>query len=144
MWVRAMVIYDRVAKIIQPKKLRLAEAQDELARVQAQIQTKQDALQEVLDRIAELRSTLPATEHRKDELEVVAQKTVSQLRRAEKLIGGLGGEKVRWLSSKKQLTEELNNLVGNMILAAGCLAYLGPFTSDFREVCVQSQHSSRF
>ena len=52
--------------------------------------------------------------------------------RAGQLIGGLGGEKVRWQESATSLSLSLVNLVGDMCLAAGCLAYLGPFTSPFR------------
>jgi dynein heavy chain len=50
----------------------------------------------VLDRVAALKATLQATMARKAELEAQAQRTVLQLSRADKLIGGLGGEKLRW------------------------------------------------
>lgn len=53
-------------------------------------------MQEVLDRVAALKATLQATMTRKAELEAQAQRTVLQLSRADKLIGGLGGEKLRW------------------------------------------------
>lgn len=53
-------------------------------------------MQEVLDRVAALKATLQATMARKAELEAQAQRTVLQLSRADKLIGGLGGEKLRW------------------------------------------------
>lgn len=58
----------------------------------------------------------------------------SRLRRAEQLIGGLGDERERWENSADRLSSDLNNLVGNVMLASGCLAYLGPFTSQFRKV----------
>jgi hypothetical protein len=38
----------------------------------------------------------------------------------------------RWQESAQSLRVCLVNLVGDMCLAAGCLAYLGPFTSQFR------------
>jgi hypothetical protein len=35
-----------------------------------------------------------------------------------------------------KLSKDMINLVGNMMLSAGCIAYLGPFTSEFRKkVC---------
>ena len=52
--------------------------------------------------------------------------------RAGQLVGGLSGEKMRWRESASYLSLSLANLVGDMCLAAGCLAYLGPFTSTFR------------
>ena len=37
-----------------------------------------------------------------------------------------------YLNSANTLEEDLRNLVGNIILTAGCIAYLGPFTSSYR------------
>lgn len=132
MWVRAMVVYDRVAKNIEPKKLALKEAEESLAATMAQLNEKKAALQQVLDRVAMLQRTLKDTQDKKANLEAQAAKAQKQLERAGQLIGGLGGEKIRWLESASNLSKSLINLVGDMCLAAGCLAYLGPFTSQYR------------
>jgi dynein heavy chain len=136
MWVRAMVVYDRVAKSIEPKKAALKEAEDSLAATMAQLNAKKAALQQVLDRVANLQRTLRETEQKKADLEAQAQKAKKQLERAGQLIGGLGGEKVRWIESAATLKKSLVNLVGDMCLAAGCLAYLGPFTAQYRRKIV--------
>jgi len=54
------------------------------------------------------------------------------LQRAQQLIGGLGGEKVRWGQSAERLSKDLVNLVGNVIISAGFISYLGPFTAEYR------------
>ncbi|CAM9238748.1 unnamed protein product, partial [Choristocarpus tenellus] len=133
MWARAMYTYDRVAKNIGPKKEALARAEQELAVVQTELGKKQGALREILAAVAELKATLASTEKKKEELEAQASKTTDQLRRAEQLIGGLGDERERWEQSAERLSNDLKNLVGNVMLASGCLAYLGPFTSQFRK-----------
>eukprot|EP01038_Epipyxis_sp_PR26KG_P008413 gene8413-11380_t len=132
MWVRAMVVYDKVAKSIEPKKAALKEAEDSLAITMSELATKKAALQEVLDRVAGLQKMLRETEQKKADLEAQAVRAKKQLVRAGELIGGLGGEKIRWMSSASELSRSLVNLVGDMCLAAGCLAYLGPFTSQYR------------
>lgn len=137
MWVRAMVVYDKVAKNIEPKKQALREAEESLAATMSQLDTKKRALQEVLDRVAGLQRTLKDTQDKKADLEAQAERAKKQLVRAGQLIGGLGGEKIRWQESAKSLSASLVNLVGDMCLAAGCLAYLGPFTSQFRLRIVQ-------
>ncbi|KAI8843136.1 dynein heavy chain and region D6 of dynein motor-domain-containing protein [Chytridium lagenaria] len=58
-----------------------------------------------------------------------------QLVRAEKLIGGLGGEKSRWSDAAKTLTVTYNNLIA-------VIAYLGAFTSSYRQMCVNSWNES--
>ncbi len=54
--------------------------------------------------------------------------------RAEQLIGGLGGEKDRWGKAALDLGNQYNNLTGDVLCAAGVVAYLGSFTSAFRQV----------
>jgi dynein heavy chain len=79
MWVRAMVVYDKVAKGIEPKKAKLKEAEDSLAQVNAQLAVKKEALQAVLDRVAGLKRTLKETEDKKAELEAAAETAKKQL-----------------------------------------------------------------
>lgn len=50
--------------------------------------------------------------------------------RAETLISGLGGEKDRWSENAIVLNGSLVNVVGDVLLAGGCVAYLGCFTVD--------------
>lgn len=83
---------------------------------------------QILADVAELKATLASTEKKKADLEGQALKTTDQLKRAEQLIGGLGDERERWQESADRLSKDLKNLVGNVMLASGCLAYLGPFT----------------
>jgi dynein heavy chain len=61
----------------------------------------------------------------KDKIEI-------QLQRAEKLVVGLADEATRWDQSVTVLEVDLKNLVGNIIVAAGCTSYVGPFTSKYR------------
>merc|ERR1711968_403596 len=132
LWVRAMHTYDRVAKGIAPKKAKLAEAEANLEKVMAELKVKQDALQVVLDKVAKLQQDLKAAEQKKADLEAQAGKTQAQLGRAHQLIDSLASEKTRWGEEAERLQGDMKNLIGNMVLGAGCIAYLGPFTSDFR------------
>ncbi|KAK3734119.1 hypothetical protein RRG08_000032 [Elysia crispata] len=59
-----------------------------------------------------------------------------KLERAEKLIGGLGGEKTRWTEAAESLEKIFDNLVGDILVSAAFIAYLGPFTSAFRDLAV--------
>ena len=74
----------------------------------------------------------------KKELEDKQELTKARLERAHKLTGGLGSEAVRWSSAAEQLRKDRENLVGNIILSAGCVAYLGPFTAEYRAEMLNS------
>jgi dynein heavy chain len=53
--------------------------------------------------------------------------------RAESLIGGLGGEKTRWKAQSEILGQTYINLTGDVLISSGMIAYLGAFTSVFRD-----------
>lgn len=46
-WVRALDVYDKVIKIVAPKKLKLVEAETELATQMQKLNTKRKQLQDV-------------------------------------------------------------------------------------------------
>ncbi|KAG9392138.1 Dynein heavy chain and region D6 of dynein motor [Carpediemonas membranifera] len=133
MWVLAMLVYSDVAKTVAPKRQRLKEAEDELSVQQAALAKKQAELKTVEDRLAELQAKYDASIAKKNELELKTADTKVRLTRAEKLVGGLAAEAERWAEQKAKLESNLTMLVGNILLASGYLAYLGPFNVTFRE-----------
>ena len=48
-WVKAMEVYDRVAKIVAPKKAKLAEAEGELMAQMGKLNEKRAQLQQVIE-----------------------------------------------------------------------------------------------
>ena len=58
MWAKAMDVYARVAKEVEPKKAKLAEANAQLSSAMATLNEKQANLQKVQDKVAELESQL--------------------------------------------------------------------------------------
>ncbi|KAG6609727.1 Axonemal dynein heavy chain [Phytophthora cinnamomi] len=135
-WVHAMVVYDRVAKVVAPKREALKAATLALEKAQSELKIKQDALQVVLDKVARLEEDLAAAYKKKGDLEFQVDDCSKKLIRATQLIGGLGGEKARWSDMSAQLQIVYDNVVGDIMLASGVIAYLGAFTSIYRERAV--------
>jgi dynein heavy chain len=133
MWCRAMDTYARVAKNVEPKKAALKKAQDEVAKMNELLGKKRAELAEVLARVQGLEDKLAATLKKRDELQQQSDISTARLGRAEQLTGGLASEKVRWEASLKQLKQDAIDLVGNILLSAGTIAYTGPFTLAFRK-----------
>lgn len=131
-WVRAMEVYDRVIKIVAPKKARLEEAETELALQMDTLNAKRAQLQEVTDKLQALNDEFAAETKKKKDLEDDIDLCSQKLDRAEKLIGGLGGEKSRWSETAKNMHALLGNVIGDVLLSAGTVAYLGAFTVDYR------------
>lgn len=131
-WVIAMDAYDKVAKIVAPKKAALAKAMEEYNEAMEALNKKRAALKEVQDKLAALHKELSINKQKKVELENKVNLCTKKLERAEQLIGGLGGEKQRWIENAKALGEQYVNLTGDILVSSGVVAYLGAFTPAFR------------
>ncbi|XP_021037000.1 dynein heavy chain 12, axonemal [Mus caroli] len=136
-WIMAMEVYDRVAKVVAPKKARLAEAQRSLAETMELLNQKRAELAQVEHHLENLEKTFQEKTEEKAALEYQVELCAKKLERASKLIGGLGGEKSRWSQAADDLQITYENLTGDVLVAAGVIAYLGAFTSGFRQECTE-------
>lgn len=132
-WVRAMDVYDRVAKIVAPKKMALAEAENDLQAQMEKLNEKKEELQVILNKLQKLNDAFAEKSKEKKNLEDEIDNCEKKLIRAEKLLGGLGGEKKRWSETAANLDASLVNVIGNVLIGAGCIAYLGCYTTVYRQ-----------
>ncbi|KFQ84601.1 Dynein heavy chain 7, axonemal, partial [Phoenicopterus ruber ruber] len=133
-WVIAMEFYDTVTKNVAPKKLKLNEAEGKLKIAMDGLRKKQADLREVQDKLAVLQQTLESKKQEKADLENQVDLCSKKLQRAEQLIGGLGGEKTRWHETALELGRQYINLTGDILISSGIVAYLGAFTSSYRQM----------
>ena len=131
-WILAMEIYDRVAKVVAPKREQLAQAEGEYATAMKGLGEKQAELKKVMDKLAAMQKQLSELAAKKKALEDQYEDCNNKLERAEKLMSGLGGEQVRWTEISESLGPKYNKLLGDVLLSAGVIAYLGPFTIPYR------------
>jgi len=93
---------------------------------------------QVSDKLQALSDEFEAMTQKKKELEENIDVCSKKLDRAEKLIGGLGGEKERWTENTRVLGEKYFNITGDVLLSAAVVAYLGAFTVNFRQVSLDN------
>ncbi|EFJ44216.1 dynein heavy chain 2 [Volvox carteri f. nagariensis] len=136
MWVRAMYVYHNVALSVAPKRAALAAAQQQLDATMEALKGAQAKLQSVEDKIAALEADYEEATAKKASLAQQVLRCTVQLQRADKLIGGLGGERVRWQATVDQLSHDLVNVVGDVVISAATIAYSGPFTPLYRAALV--------
>ncbi|XP_068442262.1 dynein axonemal heavy chain 1 [Clinocottus analis] len=131
-WVRAMHKFHFVAKGVEPKRQALHEAQEDLAVTQGILDDAKEKLAVVESGVAALQAKYQECLAKKDELDNKYQLCEARLVRADKLIGGLADEKVRWKETVQDLDYMVHNVAGDVLLSAGYVAYLGPFTGEYR------------
>eukprot|EP00667_Euglena_gracilis_P000017 EG_transcript_17 len=132
LWVRAIDNYAKVTKDLGPKKAKLADAEEKLRVATEKLNGKREELAAVVAKVDKLQRSFDESVRKSEKLKAEMQLTETRLVRAGKLIGGLSSEKGAWERQSAQLAVSKGNLIGNMLLAAGAVAYLGPFTSKYR------------
>ena len=135
-WCHAMDKYDRVAKVVAPKRAALAEAEAQLSVKMAALEKQQARLAAVEADLAELQGAFEAADTRKADLEREVELTKLKLLRAEQLISGLGGEKARWTDAASDLQRSYDALTGDVLVSSGIISYLGAFNIEFRRQVV--------
>jgi dynein heavy chain len=133
-WIRAMVVYDKVAKEVGPKKLKLAGAEKSAEDALNMVDALKKELAEVIAKVNDLEELQTEKTNKMNELQKMKDDCSNKLVRAEKLITGLGGEKVSWTNKSKKLGVDYINLTGDILIAAGIMAYLGVFTRQYRVI----------
>ncbi|KAJ8965675.1 hypothetical protein NQ314_003957 [Rhamnusium bicolor] len=118
---------------------KLEGAEKELSQVMGLLREKQRQLADVEAKIADLEALFTRTIEEKEALENNMLLTSNRLERAGRLNVALGDE--------QRFAIELENSLGDVLMAAACVAYLGAFTSNYRielvtlweETCIEQQ-----
>jgi dynein heavy chain len=136
MWVHAMNSYHGVAKTVAPKRAMLKEAEAELSVVEAELNVTRSELKGVMDKLDALNSNYQAAVDKSQALQDEVVMCKLKLERANTLIGGLGGEATRWTAQVGELSGQYDCIVGDVLVSCGAIAYLGAFTSEYRQKLV--------
>ena len=131
-WAIAISKYDKVAKIVAPKKQALAKAESELNEAMTALRIKRNLLEETRKKVTQLEALLDEENFKFQKLNDEAELCTKKLQRAQELISGLGGEKDRWTNTARNLGITYVNITGDVLIGSGIIAYLGSFTLEFR------------
>ena len=131
-WVINILKFYDVYCDVAPKRQALEDANKQLS----DAQTK---LQKIIDMVADLEATLvdltnqyKAAIEAKVKCQAEADATNATISLANRLVGGLASEKIRWGDSVAQMKEQAKMLPGDVLLVSCVISYLGCFTKPYR------------
>ncbi|KAL1506278.1 hypothetical protein ABEB36_005670 [Hypothenemus hampei] len=139
-WIIAMDMYDKVYKIVAPKKAKLHAAEKEFAEMMKMLTMKRNEVQRLEKQLAELNEKLDEAIKKQKELQDSVDLCNNKLIRAQKLIGGLGGEKTRWTACADAMQLQYEGLAGDILISCGIISYLSSFNSIYRQRIVHDWH----
>ena len=73
----------------------------------------------------------------KQAAESEAARCASRLDLANRLVNALGSESERWNNAIITLTQDIELVVGDVLLASSFVSYVGPFSKQYREMIIK-------
>ncbi|XP_039947795.1 dynein beta chain, ciliary [Bactrocera tryoni] len=131
-WVININRFYDVYLIVEPKERALVEAEQELKDARDKLQALNDRLLELEEQLNVLQMEYDEALAKKQKCQDEADKTAFTIDLANRLIGGLASEKIRWTESVKSLKEGQITLPGDMLLISCFISYVGCFTRPYR------------
>eukprot|EP00754_Rhynchopus_humris_P020205 Rhum_TRINITY_DN14684_c0_g1::Rhum_TRINITY_DN14684_c0_g1_i4::g.107697::m.107697/K10408/DNAH; dynein heavy chain, axonemal len=131
-WVVNINKYHHIRCEVKPKEEKLAESQERLTRSKGDLKKVQDRVAELNAKLAGLVKQFEEASEETRLIETKAKKTQEKANLAERLVGGLADEKVRWAKTIDELSEKSILLIGDVLLSAAFVSYIGPFSKPFR------------
>ncbi|XP_050527307.1 dynein axonemal heavy chain 1-like [Daktulosphaira vitifoliae] len=132
-WVHAIYKYYFVNKEVKPKKIALTEAKIRLQAADEELNSAQQQMKDVMDGLDLLQKKLTDAMNKKNKLEAKGKLCEDRMDRALRLIDGLTNERERWIELIANYKIFLVTIIGDILISAGSIAYLTPFTDKYRK-----------
>ncbi|KAI6215163.1 Dynein heavy chain at 62B [Aphelenchoides besseyi] len=136
LWVRAIDTYERISKIVEPKKQKLKKAEMMVKHNMKQLEARRKALQDVTERLQGLSDKFSQMSQKKQDLQNQIQACETKVNRAIRLLSALGSERSRWESNIEHLQKETGTYRRTVLIGAAIIAYLGNVEYGFRKLAV--------
>jgi len=111
----------------------VAEAQVKLEEATTKKNEMEALVAELNAKLSKLQAEFDAALAKKKAAEDEAAYCAERLNRANRLVGALGAEKDRWSNSIITLGQELDVVLGDVLIASAFVSYVGPFSKKFRD-----------
>jgi len=132
-WVINIVQFYRIFCDVEPKRKALAAANAELAAAEDKLAKIKAKIQELDENLAELTAAFEKATAEKLKCQQEAETTAKTIELANRLVGGLASENVRWGESVANFKIQEKTLPGDVLLTTAFVSYQGCFTKRYRE-----------
>ena len=126
-------MYNGIYRKVKPL-MENAEAAEKLANEkQAELAIVMEKVRVIVEKVDALKAKLAEAVAKKQAVEDDANKLQLNLSLANRLVDGLADEKIRWEGNVGTFKHEKLDMIGNALVSAAFVSYIGPFNSVFRK-----------
>ncbi|NXG62204.1 DYH17 protein, partial [Hemiprocne comata] len=131
-WCLNIVRFYEVYCDVEPKRQALEEANAELAEAQEKLSHIKNKIAGLNANLAALTAKFEKATAEKIKCQQEADATNRVITLANRLVGGLASENIRWAESVEKFREQEKTLCGDVLLVCAFVSYVGYFTKKYR------------
>nr|XP_029540762.1 LOW QUALITY PROTEIN: dynein heavy chain 9, axonemal [Oncorhynchus nerka] len=132
-WVLNIVKFYQVFCEVEPKRQALSKANAELAAAQEKLTVIKTKINHLNENLAKLTAKFEKATADKLKCQQEAESTARTISLANRLVGGLASENVRWAEAVESFRRQERTLCGDVLLITAFVSYLGYFTKRYRQ-----------
>ncbi|XP_069510616.1 dynein axonemal heavy chain 9 [Ambystoma mexicanum] len=132
-WVINIVKFYEVFCDVEPKRQALNKANADLAAAQEKLTHIKAKITLLNENLAKLTAKFEKATADKLKCQQEAESTARTISLANRLVGGLASENVRWADAVRSFKEQESTMCGDVLLITAFVSYLGYFTKKYRQ-----------
>lgn len=132
-WVINIVKFYEVYCEVEPKRQALSKANAELAAAEEKLATIKAKIAQLNENLGKLTAKFEKATADKLKCQQEADATALTINLANRLVGGLASENVRWAEAVRNFKLQESTLCGDVLLITAFVSYLGYFTKKYRQ-----------
>ncbi|KAK7919112.1 hypothetical protein WMY93_010396 [Mugilogobius chulae] len=136
-WVLNIVKFYQVYCEVEPKRQALSKANSDLATAQDKLRVIKSKISVLDENLAKLTAKFEKATADKLKCQQQAQSTARTISLANRLVGGLASENVRWAEAVDTFKQQESSLCGDVLLITAFVSYLGYFTRAYRHTLME-------
>ncbi|CAL4143927.1 unnamed protein product, partial [Meganyctiphanes norvegica] len=136
-WLKALENYTQVLRNVEPKKLKLGEAERDLNTMQLEQRQLQQQLGQCERELSEFQARYEGCMCRRQQLEGAIKRATARLQRCTRLTTVLADEDSRWTTKIQELMKEAETVFGECMLGGLAVGYLGAVDASIRDRLLQ-------
>ncbi|CAH1795230.1 unnamed protein product [Owenia fusiformis] len=131
-WVINICKFYEVYCEVEPKRLALEQANSDLKAAQDKLAVIQAKITSLMEALGKLTAEFEKATNEKLRCQQEADATNQTISLANRLVGGLASENVRWAESVEGFKKQEDMLPGDVLLTTAFVSYVGCFTKQYR------------
>jgi len=131
-WVINIMMYFTVFCQVEPKRIALSQANAELSTAREKLRVITTKINQLESDLATLTAEFEKATNEKLRCQQEAETTAKTIELANRLVGGLASENVRWADSVQGFKKQEHTMPGDVLMITAFVSYVGCFTKQYR------------